>query len=157
MRESVGEDAISGAFEELPALLVVLIAISLFSVSLAHATMSWDDNQEYNALQEDCQTFARIVRNSNVLCGEKHAGTYDLARIQNISNKAIMDNFNSTLLGFEYRILIQPVGNYSAIIFQSSEMSDNFNIATFHTSVNLINNGKVSGARLIVSIWEAPQ
>ena len=58
---------IMDAFEELPALLVVLIAVSLFSVSVAHATMSWDNHEEYEALNDNCQTFAVMVRASNLL------------------------------------------------------------------------------------------
>ena len=142
------------AFEELPALMVVLIAISLFSVSMAHATMSWDDNQEYIALQEDCQTFAGMVRSSDTLCGENAAGIYNLARIQNITNETFLEEFNSTLLGFEYRIIIQPIDNQTAIAFQSAEMVDILQMATVHTCVNLVENGRMTGARLIVNIWE---
>lgn len=143
------------AFEELPALMVVLIAISLFSVSVAHATMSWDDNQEYVALQEDCQTFAGMVRSSDILCGENPAGIYNLASIQNISNEAVLEEFNSTLLGFEYRITIQPIDNQTAISFQSAEMPDILQVATVHTCVNIVESGRMTAARLIVSIWEA--
>ncbi|MCK5024912.1 MAG: hypothetical protein KAR56_04775 [Thermoplasmata archaeon] len=156
MRERLGEEGTAGPFEELPALMVVLIAISLFSVSVAHATMSRDDNQEYITLQEDCRTFASMVRSSHVLCGENPAGIYNLVHIQNISNEAVLEEFNSTLLGFEYRITIQPIDNQTAITIPSAEVSDILQMATVHTCVNIVDNDRITAARLIVSIWEAP-
>ena len=145
------------AFEELPAIMVVLIAISLFSVSVAHATMSWDDNQDYLTLQENCQTFVGMVRNSDILCGENPAGVYDFASIQNISSETFLKEFNSTLLGFEYRISIQPIDNQTAITFQSSEIIDIMQVATVHTCVNIVESGRITAARLIVSIWEVQE
>ena len=142
------------AFEELPALMVVLIAISLFSVSVAHATMSWDDNQEFITLQEDCQTFSNMVRSSDILCSENSAGVYNLANIQNVSSEALLKKFNSTLLGFEYRITIQPIDNQTAISFQSGEVPDILQMATVHTCVNIVESSRITAARLIVSIWE---
>ena len=149
------EEAISGAFEELPALLVVLIAISLFSVSFASATSSWADDREYLDLQGDCRTFAGMVRSSEILSGDCDAGLFDIFRIQNVSESAFLNEFNSTILGFDYRVSIQPIESNDSIKFQTSEILEMSNVATYHTCVSVLENGKVTGARLIVSIWRA--
>ena len=141
------------AMEELPALLVVLIAISLFSVSFAHATTSWADDREYLDLQEDCRTFAGMVRSSETFCGDYDTGYFDISRIQNTSWPALLNEFNSTLLGFHYRVSIQPIGENNSITFQTSEILDISNVATYHTCANILENGTVTGARLTVSIW----
>jgi len=145
-----------GAIEELPALLVVLIAISLFSVSFAQATTSWNENQDFIVMQKNCQKFSEMVRSSDILCGENSAGIYDFHRVQNISSN-FFNQYNSSLLGFEYLITIQPFNNSSFYSVQSSMMPEASEIVTFHTCVNIILNDRITGARLIVSIWEAPQ
>ncbi len=147
------EEAIAGAFEELPALLVVLIAISLFSVSFAYATTSWAEDREYLGLQEDCRTFSSMVRSSTTFCGDCDAGLFDLSRVQNITNYSIQNEFNSTILDFDYRVSIQPIEGNSSITFQTSEILDMANVATYHTCVNVLDSGNITSARLIVSIW----
>ncbi|MBA3046042.1 MAG: hypothetical protein KKH41_07340 [Candidatus Thermoplasmatota archaeon] len=153
-----GDDAVAGSFEELPALLVVLIAISLFSVSVAHATMSWDDSDDYVSLQEDCATFAGMVSSSSMLCVEGHPGVYDYSALQNISEAEMLEEFNTTLFGFEYRISIQCLDLESGnITFDreiiTAEQPKGSNAACFNTCVNVMQPAGIGAARLSVTIW----
>ena len=156
MRGNNRDEAIAGAVEELPALMVVLIAISLFSVSFAQATTSWSDNRDYIELQEDCRTFAGMMRSSDALCGNCDAGVFDISNIQNATGPVLFNEFNSTFLGFEYRVSVQSIDGNSSVTFQTSEILDISNVATYHTCVNILDNEKITGARMIVSIWRLP-
>jgi hypothetical protein len=152
------DDAIAGAFEELPVLLVVLVAISLFSVSVAHAASSWAESDDYLNLQDDCQTFAGMVRASDTLCAEGKTGIYDIGKLQNISQEDFLEEFNSTLLGFGYRVTIQCIdpetGNVTlGVEIQTSEMPQNLELASFHTCVNVDDAGATGAARITVTIW----
>jgi len=155
LRRYSGEDAIAGAFEELPALLVILIGISLFSVSFAHATTTRDDFYEYQELQEDCLDFAGMVRGSETLCGKNSQGTFDSSRLSNETGQAFIEEFNSTLMGFEYRVSVQVIGNGSSVLLQSSEIPELSDTATFHTCANVDVNGRIEAARISVSIWRS--
>jgi hypothetical protein len=151
-------DAIAGAFEELPTLLVVLVAISLFSVSVAHAAASWGESDDYISLQEDCQIFAGMVRASDTLCAEGRTGVYDIGKLQNISQDDFLEEFNSTLLGFGYRVTIQCIDPETGNVtsngeIQTSEMPQNLELASFHTCVNVDNAGSTGAARITVTIW----
>jgi hypothetical protein len=155
------DDAIAGAFEELPTLLVVLVAISLFSVSVAHAAASWGESDDYIKLQEDCQTFAGMVRASDTLCAEGKTGIFDIGKLQNISQEDFLEEFNSTLFGFGYRVTIQcvepEIGNATlGVEIQTSEMPQNLELASFHTCVNVDNAGTTGAARITVTIWRLP-
>lgn len=152
------DGAIAGAFEELPTLLVVLVAISLFSVSVAHAASSWGESDDYTDLQEDCLTFAGMVRASNTLCVQCKTGIFDIGKLQNISNEDFMEEFNSTLLGFGYRVTIQCVETETGNVtlsreIQTSEMPQNLDLASFHSCVNVDNAGTTGAARITVTIW----
>jgi hypothetical protein len=154
-------DAIAGAFEELPVLLVVLVAISLFSVSVAHAAASWGKSDDYINLQDDCQTFAGMVRASDTLCAEGKTGIFDIGKLQNLSYGDFLEEFNSTLLGFGYRVTIQCIETETGNVtlnreIQTSEMPQSLELASFHTCVNVDNAGSTGAARITVTIWRLP-
>ncbi|MFO7618856.1 MAG: hypothetical protein R6W91_04290 [Thermoplasmata archaeon] len=155
-----GDDAVAGSFEELPALLVVLVAVSLFSVSVAHSAATWASNDDYCSLLQDCQAFAGMVRESDTLAAG-HSGTYDYCKLANLSAADFLEEFNSTMLGFEYQVTVQCVdvstGNISLNVeILSSELPSRYaNIARHHTCVNVDNRGSIGAARLTVSIWGA--
>jgi len=140
-------------FEELPALLVVLIAISLFTVSVAEATMTWNENQEWEMLQKDCKTFLKLLRCSELLCIPNSPGIFDQAKLSNISTNELAQTFNTSDLGFEYRISIQTMLNNVSLLFYSSAFPESGMVCTSHSCVNLDNQGRIGGARLVVSIW----
>lgn len=153
-------DAVSGAFEELPTLLVVLVAISLFSVSVAHAAASWGESEDYSRLQGDCATFTELVRGSETLCIEGKSGIYSFGSVQNFSGDSFFEEFNTSTLNFEYRIFIQCVdsgtGNLSLNLeIKSSEIADASETACCHTCVNVDRDGVMLAARVTVTIWKA--
>jgi hypothetical protein len=105
--ERKSREGVAGAFEELPALLVVLVGISLFTVSAAHSFSEWSGDQNYASLQEDCQTFAAMVKSSDLLCSERKSGCFDMAMLENCSEQEFLSMFNSSALGFDYQMTIQ--------------------------------------------------
>ena len=95
-----------------------------------------------------------MVRASDILCGECFDGTYDWFRIQNISYQDISSEFNSSNLGFEYKIIIHPIENFLPVSFMSSDVTDYVDTVAFETCVNLDIQGRISAANLTVIIWE---
>lgn len=146
------EEGMIGVFEELPALLVVLVAISLFAVSVAHSYSAWGESRDFLQLQEDCQTFAGMVRGSDTLCVQGKDGCYDLARLEELSEDTFRDEFDPVSLDFEYLVSIQYQA-IDAVTVQSAEMTPGRGVASFSTCVNVEDNGVMSAARLTVSIW----
>ena len=158
VRKTLSDEAVAGAFEELPVLLVVLVAVSLFSVSVAHSAASWGAEDDYSNLQEDCQAFSEMVRSSRTLCLEGRSGIYDYSRLQNMSQSNFFEEFNSTLLGFEYRVIVQCLdtgaGNISQnVTIRTSEMPKGAPLATFSTCVSVDFDGRMGAARLTATIW----
>lgn len=153
-------DAVAGVFEELPALLVVLVGISLFMVSAAHSFSEWGGDQDYASLQEDCQTFTAMVKSSDLLCSEGKSGCFDMAMLENCSEQEFLSTFNSSVLEFEYQVTIQCLNistglSTFTLSVNSSDMRDALEIATFSTCVSVYNKNKMEAARLSVSIWRA--
>lgn len=158
MRRSLNDAGVAGAFEELPALLVVLVAVSLFTVSVAHAVSSGDDARDRARLQDDCLAFASMVRCSEVLGGSGCSGEFDMARLANASAVDFAEEFNSTMLGFGYRVVVNCVdletGNTTLTVeLGAAAIPDGGNVATSHTCVNVLDAGTVGAARVSVSIW----
>jgi hypothetical protein len=157
----LNDSGVAGAFEELPVLLVVLVAVSLFSVSVAHTATSWSQNNSYNELQEDCLTLARMVRNSEALCVEGDPGTFDISKLQNITGDDFIEEFNPSMLGLGYRIGIQCIdtesGNLTSAFFLcSSEPPSGIDTAAFSSCINTDTNGHIGAARLSVMVWRLP-
>lgn len=153
-----GDDAIAGAFEELPVILVVLVAVSLFSVSVAHAAISMNEGRERAKLQETCLAFAELVRSSELLSGDSGPGIFNRECLLKLSRNDFCQEFNSTIIGFEYRIIIQcmdaDTGNITLNTeIQTSEIPANAEVAIYHTCVNIDDGGVMGFARMSVSVW----
>ena len=140
-------------------MLVVLVAVSLFSVSVAHSAATWNSNDDYHGLQADCRSFAEMVRNSDTLAGGR-SGTFEHAKLANFSATDFLEEFNPALLGFEYRVTVQCIdlctGNITENLeMMSSELPGEADIASYHSCVNVDYSGTIGAARLTVSIWRA--
>ncbi len=159
---NLGADSagIAGAFEELPTLMVVLVAVSLFSVSVAHAASSWNGTEDYSGLQEDCLTFSGMVRASETLCDDGKPGTFSYNKLQNLSGEEFLKEFNATSLGIGYRVVVQCMDTGTGNIalnwtVQSADIPKGVDLATFGSCVGVNNNGRIGAARLTVTIWRA--
>ena len=149
---------IAGAFEELPAILVVLVAVSLFSVSVAHVATSNDQSDEYSVLQEDCLVFTAMVRASKTLCEEGQSGTYSLDNLQNITEEDFLKEFNATALEIGYKVTVQCLDSETGNITlnwtaRTGELPQGGNLASFNSCVSVDNRGIRGAARLTVTIW----
>ena len=151
-------DAVTGVFEELPALLVVLVGISLFTVSATHSFSEWGGDQEYASLQETCQIFAGMVKTSALLCLEGRSGCFDMAMLENCSEREFLSTFNSSILEFEYQVTIQCLNMSTGLSaftlsVNSSDIGVASEIATFSTCTSVYSGNRAGAARLSVSIW----
>ncbi len=153
MRGRHREEAIAGAFEELPALLVILISISLYTVTLASATASWDNESDYSILMKDCMEFADMVKNSAAL-GASGDRVLDSSRLSNESASSFLEEFNSSQLGFKYRVSILELGCESPIMFGMNP--EPVETATVHTCVGVESHQGRNAAKLTVTIWRCP-
>jgi hypothetical protein len=154
----MNDDAVAGAFEELPALMVVLVAISLFSVSVAHAVNAWSEGAESARLGEDCLAFASMVRSSETLAGPG-GGDIELSRLMNATSESFMEEFDPESLGFGYRVTVNcldlETGNSTwTVVLGTGEMPDGASLATVHTCANVLDGEAVGASRIAVTIWE---
>lgn len=158
----MNDSGIAGAFEELPVLLVVLVAVSLFSVSVAHAAATWGESDGTAQLQDESDAFSEMVRASDTLCIGGSEGVYDFNSLQIFSEADILDEFNSSVLGFDYRISIQCIdpssGNITlGVEVQTSPLPSGGPVACTHTCVNVDKGGSVGAARVTVTVWRSDQ
>jgi len=155
---SADSAGIAGAFEELPVLLVVLVAVSLFSVSVANYASSWNDSDEYTALQEDCLAFAAMVKNSRTLCEPDHGGIFSFGNLENFTAEKFLDEFNATSLGIGYCVTVQCLDAQTGEItlnrtVQTADLPTDRDRASFNSCVSVDNNGYRGAARLSVTVW----
>lgn len=149
---------IAGAFEELPTLMVVLVAVSLFSVSVAHAVLSFDSTEDYSGLREDCLTFSGMVRASETLSDDGKPGVFSHNKLQNLTGEDFLREFNATSLGIGYRVSVQCLDTGTGNIIldwtvQSADIPKSLDLATFSSCIGVDNNGIREAARLTVTIW----
>ncbi len=94
-----------GFTEELPALLVVLVALSLFIASAAQARASYMSRRSAIADRERVESFASMVCADETLTWQGRLGMFDAACLADANaSSGFQDRHPS--VGFEYRVTV---------------------------------------------------
>ncbi|MEW5937982.1 MAG: hypothetical protein AB1665_09250 [Candidatus Thermoplasmatota archaeon] len=106
---------IGGFMEELPALLVVLVALSVFIAGAANAYYAYVDHRESLSRRERCQAFVGQVLSEPGLTAESRNALFDRSKLEAMSNEEFTARFPSARAGFEYSVEITaPDAAYTA-------------------------------------------
>ncbi|MFH0816626.1 MAG: hypothetical protein V1934_07415 [Methanobacteriota archaeon] len=146
---------VGGFAEELPALLVVLVAISLFVASAAQAYASYGSRQSAIRDRERVESFA--VQ----LCAESELtwnGKLAMFEIASLSDSNASDTFhsryNSSKMGFGYKATFSDLSGADAWIFSSDLEYTGGEKVRIAKACNLVDKGGfVKPALLTVEAW----
>jgi hypothetical protein len=112
-----GCDGVGGFMEELPALLVVLVAISVFVAGVASAYAGYVERSESLARRDRCQAFVQQALSEPSLLHDSRQGLFDWGKISALSNGNFTGRFPVERAGFNYSVELKVVGNASASAF----------------------------------------
>ena len=102
-----GGQGVEGFSEELPALLVVLVAISLFVASAAQAYATYGSRQAALRERERVESFATMICADEELAWSGRLGMFHIASLSDSNASASFESrYNSTIIGFSYIVTI---------------------------------------------------
>ncbi|MDP7263945.1 MAG: hypothetical protein QGH39_00115 [Candidatus Thermoplasmatota archaeon] len=118
------KDAVAGFFEDLPALMVVVIGVTIFLASMINAFMNYSVRQYENDPQDGQKLLEAIVSYPGLIKDGYKDGTFDRAKLRDLT----IDDFERDIFtDFDYEIYIEDVSDYpdrENYNFNTSKVSD---------------------------------
>jgi hypothetical protein len=155
---SLGEEGIAGPFEDIPVLLVVIIATAIFLFSLVHAYVGYIDNLENQRMREKALSLSDSLRSYEKLQDGSSEGIYLGEKLQLFSNEKLNEDYNESRLGYHFRMSVldtssYPSSNNYTMSFGISSLPANGNRYTVTTSILIRVGSEYHTAQLIITIW----
>jgi len=153
-------EGVAGFFEDIPALIVVIIGFGIFLLSMVNAFVAYQAQQNSFRMHQENVEFSQAIRSYDKLTYNNMEGVFQGEKILNTSTWGkIKNDFHPVALGYDYRIIINDVSDYPDKFlfkknFQTSPPPSRTSKYTVTSSV-VINVGEFyHPAQLIVTIWE---
>jgi hypothetical protein len=152
------EEGIAGFFEDIPVLIVVVIATGIFLFSLVHAYVQYLEQIENQRMHEDAKGLCEAVRSYEGLTADSEEGVFEGDKLFSLTNEALQEDFNVTVLGYHYQISIIDTSDYQSSInytmsFKTSDPPAGGDRYSVTTSVLINVDDTYHAAQLIVTIW----
>ncbi|MGM0510697.1 MAG: hypothetical protein ACQESD_06180 [Thermoplasmatota archaeon] len=148
------KEGVAGFFLDIPALLAILIAFSIFTVSIFHAQQNFSERSEIGSKEEKIRDFIRRIRTSALT---KSEGRFEADKIANLNLSLLQDIFPPDSLNFHYNLSIEDNSQYAdsySCSFQTSKRPRTDNIYSARSPITIEERTGVSHlASLKVMIW----
>lgn len=153
------DEGVAGFFEDLPALIVVIIGFGIFLLSIVNAFVAYQAQQDSFRMHQENKEFAQAIRSYDKLTYNFMEGVFSGDKILDISDETLESDFNPDALGYDYRLIINDVSNYPngnlyKRTLQTSSPPVESSKYTVTSSVTIRVGEYYHPAQLIVTIWE---
>jgi len=154
----LAEEGTAGFFEDIPVLIVVLIATGIFLYSLVHAYVVYLDNVEYQSMNIEVMDFQDAIRGYEGLTMEFEEGVFSGDKLVSLSLEDLKKDFNPKVLGYQYQVSIIDTSSYQNSLeytkfYATSEPPSRGELYSTTTSVLIAVEETYHAAQLTVSIW----
>jgi hypothetical protein len=151
--DSLGSEDI---FEEIPAILIVIVASFVFLMSVAEGFTSYSERKEDDHLDRQLDSFFISILSYEPLLFDSTPGRFDSSKLDDIGRQKVAESFRPELLGFHYNLTLLDVSLYESRYdwFAGEESADS--LAKRTESVPVIVSdlyGQHHSALMEVSIW----
>ncbi len=150
------EDGIAGFYVDLPALLTIMIGLSIFTVSIYSAHASYLERRQQGEMSRRLDNFVKELRNFQYVANSP--GVFAADRLSNLNTSMIKETYPPDTLRFHYRIEIEDNSGYQkdhSVSFATSETPTIRDVYAKSTSIMITEgSGRAHLARLTVYIWE---
>ena len=146
---------IGGFTEELPALLVVLVAIALFVASAAQAYASYGSRQATVRDRERVESFAGQLCVAAELTWHGRLAMFDVASLSDANTSTTFQSlYNSSRMGFEYNVTFSDLSGTDSWNFASGAGYMAGTKVRIARACNLVDpDGFVRPALITVETW----
>lgn len=147
---------VAGFFVDIPALLVIMIGLSVFTVSIYRAQSSYADRVRDENWDQKLADFMDMMRKHDLLA--HRSGVFSVRNLAGLNDTTLIEAYNTSSMGFNYRIQIIDNDAYltdHSRTFQTAGLPLNKDIYADETSIVLRqSDGRTHLSSMMVSIWE---
>jgi hypothetical protein len=152
-------EGVSGFFEDIPTLIVVIIGFGIFLLSLVNAFVGYQAQQDTFKMHQENLGFMEAIRAYDKFTYNSMEGVFHGDKIIQIPEDTIRTDFNPDALGYDYRIIINDVSDYPdsnlhKVSFQTATPPPEGSKYTSVSSVIIKIHEHYHAAQLIVTIWK---
>lgn len=154
----LAEEGAAGFFEDIPVLIVVLIATGIFLYSLVHAYVVYLDNLENQTMADEVAGFQDAIRGYEGLIVDFEEGVFSGDKLISISLEDLKEDFNPRVLGYNYQVSIIDTSSYQNSLnytksFATSEPPARGDRYSVTTSVLILIEDSYHAGQMTVTIW----
>lgn len=150
------ERGIAGFFVDGPVLLIIIIALSIFSASVYHSYQVYEEGRRTDEMEDWLEDFIHSVRTCD--CLTDSPGVISGEKLSSLNNTRFTNIFRPTDLGFHYNITIDDKSGYLTDCskwYSSGRRSTSGDIFVKRTAMVVrFKGGESHLVSVTVSIWE---
>jgi hypothetical protein len=158
MRKRICDGGAAGVFEDLPALLVVLIALGIFIASIFFSTTNYIETWEHNERYEECLELLEALENYDEILvkgkttGQPMPGLFSVWELNEMSTTEMRSDILSDR---KYYVAITSLRNSTlSWSFGNDAVPEDMEKTTMYTIVAIeVNQNEVHTGQLRVTIW----
>lgn len=146
---------IGGFFTDVPALIVIIIGLSIFTVSVYNFHDNYVEKKYEEGMEEDIESFMKDIRNYDYIA--ESDGVFYSSNLQELNSSVIQEDHNPELLGFDYKIKVIDNSDYEHkynITVKTGSVPSEKDVYVDSTSIVIKDHTTYHLAKLKISIWE---
>ena len=151
----IDRKGIAGFFIDIPALIVIIIGLSIFTASIYQAHLSYAEEKGEEHMIDDLDNFIKNFRNYDYI--SESEGVYRIENLRTLNSTILEKEYSPAKLEFHYKIEIIDDSNYNSkyyFSFQSDGLPKNQDIYSLKSPIILKEDTGISHlSTLRISIW----
>ena len=155
MRSKAG---VSGFFEEIPALMLVTVAIAVFLFTAIHGYGNYLDGKENDQMMENARFLSLSIKDCEALVHDE-TGTLNSAKVAALDIDTLRAKYDPGALGYDYQVSIMDKSTYPSALNYTKSVSTVAvpeGESTYSTTAPIsiwVSASEVHQGLLIVTIW----
>lgn len=150
------DKGVAGFFLDVPTLLVIIVAIMIFSLSLFHNHTVYIQNQKEEDMYKNLDDFISSFRSYPMIA--ENTGVYSSDNLRSLNESILNKSYPVESMGFEYKISISDNSLYDShhsYEFSTAEIPLDKETYSRSTSVVIRDDiGRAHLSSLKIMIWE---
>ncbi len=146
----------AGSFEEVPTILIVIVATFLFLMGFAKGFLSHSQFREENEINDRLSDFCNSVLSYEPLIFRSKTGQLDSSRLNDHTRQIVNEHFDPYRTGFRFNLTVIDVSSYDTKYdwFAGEELSESSVIRTTQVPAIVSNElGQHHPVLLRITIW----
>ncbi|MFW6072231.1 MAG: hypothetical protein ACOC6U_01885 [Thermoplasmatota archaeon] len=152
---SKNRKGIGGFFTDVPALIVIIIGLSIFTVSIYNFQSNYVEKKYQEGMEEDLKSFMKDIRNYDYI--SESDGVFYASNLQDLNSTRIREDYIPNSLGFDYKIEVIDNSDYTHKYnktIKTGTVPSDMDVYVDSTSITIKDYSQYHLGKLKIYIWE---